>query len=82
MNMNPLQLIGMLKNANNPQQLMMDLMQNNCNNPMMKNAMGSLLSMVQQNDTVGVERMARNLAKERGINPDEMMKNIRSQLGM
>lgn len=47
-------------------------------NPMIKNAM----SMAQSGNSKGIEQMARNLCKEKGINPDDVMKQIRSNFGM
>ena len=47
-------------------------------NPMAKNAIG----MAQSGDTKGIEQMARNLCREKGINPDEMIKQIKSRMGM
>ena len=46
--------------------------------PMAKNAIG----MAQSGDTKGIEQMARNLCREKGINPDEMIKQIKSRMGM
>lgn len=56
------------------------MMSNNqvANNPMIKNAM----SMAQSGNSKGIEQMARNLCKEKGINPDDVMKQIRSNFGM
>ena len=47
-------------------------------NPMIKNAM----SMAQSGNSKGIEQMARNLCKEKGINPDDVMKQIRSNFGI
>lgn len=47
-------------------------------NPMIKNAM----SMVQSGNSKGIEQMARNLCKEKGINPDDVMKQIRGNFGI
>ena len=76
--MNPMQLIGMLKGGNPQQMLMNMLTQQSGNNPMMKN----VLDMVQKNDAAGVEQLARNLAKEKGINADDAISQIRQQFGM
>lgn len=56
------------------------MMSNNqvANNPMIKNAM----SMAQSGNSKGIEQMARNLCKEKGINPDDVMKQIRSNFGI
>lgn len=73
---NPLQLIQMLKNSGNPQQMAMNILQQNSNgNPMMEN----LISMANKGDGAGVEQLCKNLIRSRGMNPDELMKNFQSQ---
>lgn len=54
------------------------------NNPMaMKNPMvQNVIGMMQKNDTKGLEEMARNLYKEKGLDIDETMQKIKSQFGM
>ena len=60
--------------------MIQQMMSNNqmMNNPMIKNAM----SMAQSGNSKGIEQMARNLCKEKGINPDDVMKQIRSNFGI
>lgn len=48
------------------------------NNPIMKNA----FEMAQKGDSKGVEELARNLCREKGINPDEAITKVKQQLGM
>ena len=75
--MNPLQL---MKAMRNPQEFIQQMMNNSqiMQNPMAKNAIG----MAQSGDTKGIEQMARNLCREKGINPDEMINQIKSRMGM
>lgn len=47
-------------------------------NPMIKNAM----SMAQSGNSKGIEQMARNLCKEKGINPDDVMNQIKGDFGI
>lgn len=47
-------------------------------NPMANN----LISMINNKDQNGIEQMARNLAKEKGVNADELYNKIKSQFGM
>ena len=63
-----------------PQQFLQSMIGNSqvMQNPMAKNAIG----MAQSGDTKGIEQMARNLCRENGINPDEMIKQIKSRMGM
>lgn len=60
--MNPMQ---MLQGMRNPQQFLQQMMGNNSvmSNPMARNAM----QMAQKGDSKGIEQMARNLCKEKGI---------------
>ena len=67
-------------NNTNPQAFIQQIM----NNPMaMKNPMvQNVIEMMQKNDTKGLEEMARNLYKEKGLDIDETMQKIKSQFGM
>lgn len=47
-------------------------------NPMARNAM----QMAQNGDSKGIEQMARNLCKEKGIDADKAFESFKSQLGM
>lgn len=79
--MNPLMMIGqMMRNGGNPQQIFQQMMGNNpaMNNPIMKNA----FEMAKKGDSKGVEELARNLCREKGINPDEAIMKVKQQLGM
>ena len=60
--------------------IMQQIMSNNrvMKNPMIQNAM----SMAQNGNSKGIEQMARNLCKEKGINPDDVMKQIRGNFGI
>lgn len=73
---NPMQLMQMMKGGN-PQQMLQQLMGNSqlMQNPMAKNA----IQMAQKNDIQGIENMAKNLCKEKGLNPDEVMSQIKNQ---
>lgn len=60
--------------------IMQQIMSNNrvMGNPIIKNAM----NMVQSGNSKGIEEMARNLCKEKGINPDDVMKRIKGSFGI
>jgi hypothetical protein len=47
-------------------------------NPIMKNA----IEMYQRGDKEGIDQLADNLCKERGINRQDFEKQIKSQFGM
>ena len=76
--MNPINIFQMMKAG--PQQFIQQMMGNNqiMSNPIIKNALG----MAQSGNTKGIEQMARNLCKEKGIDPDDVMKQIRGNFGI
>lgn len=77
---NPMDLIQMIKSGSNPQQLMMSILEQNMgnNNPMMAN----LMQLAKNNDTAAIEKFARNLAKESGIDFDKEFGNFRRNFGI
>lgn len=48
------------------------------NNPMGSN----LINMMNNKDAKGIEQMARNLAKEKGKDPDQLFDQFKKQFGM
>ena len=76
--MNPINLFRMMQGS--PQQFLQQIMGNNqiMSNPMMKNVVG----MAQNGNAKGIEQMARNLCKEKGLNADEVMNQLKSKLNM
>lgn len=75
---NPMQFMQIMQ-SKNPQQAMMNILnQQSRNNPILKN----VFDMVQNGDSKGIEEMARNLAKEKGINADEAVQQIRKKFGI
>ena len=75
--MNPFQMLGAMKN---PQAFVQKMMGNPqvMQNPVLQNA----LNMAQKGDGQGLERLARNLCQEKGVNVDEAVSMVRNQLGM
>ncbi len=77
--MNPLQMIGMLRNAGNPQQFMLNMLQGmSGNNPMISNVLG----MVQSGNTRQLEQFARNVCKEKGVSFDDEFAKFRKQYNL
>jgi len=77
MNVNPIQLIQMIKGGQNPQQLVMNILQQKSqNNPILNNAM----NLAQGGNTSALEMLARNLAAQRGLDFDKEFANFKSQL--
>lgn len=77
--MNPMQIMQMMKNGGNPQRMIMNMMRQQAgSNPVMNNA----LQMMEKGDNAGLEKLARNLCKERNIDPDDALNQIKGQFGM
>lgn len=79
--MNPMMaMIGKMMGGGDPKQMIQSLMGNNqiMSNPMAKNAM----EMFQKGDMNGLQKMAENLAKERGTSVEEVRNQIMGQFGM
>lgn len=73
MNVNPMQLIQLIKNGNNPQQLLMNIIQQQ-NNPILQNA-----SMLAKKGNAGaLEMIARNLAQQKGLDFDKEFATFQS----
>ena len=75
--MNPFQMLGAMKN---PQAFIQEKMNNSqiMQNPMIRNAM----QMYKNGDAKGIEQLARNLCKEKGINADDMFNQMKNNFGM
>lgn len=70
--MNLLQLVAALKNGNGAASLASIMPQEMANTPMGQNVMG----MAQNNDSKGLEQIARNICKEKGVDPDQAYSSI------
>lgn len=78
-NFNPLQFIELLKRSNEPQQLMMNLLQEKMgNNPLFVN----LMQLAQQGRGADIEGIARNMMKEKGLDFDKEFNSFRQQFGL
>lgn len=75
-NVNPMQLIQMIKGGKNPQQLLMNILQQQGqNNPIINNA----INMAQNGNVSGLEVLARNLAAQRGLDFDKELANLKNK---
>lgn len=72
--MNPINIIQMMTSGN-PRQAIQSIIENNPNvqnNPLAQNAM----KMYQNGDTRGLQNMAENMCKERGITVDQAKQQV------
>lgn len=78
-NINPIQLMQCIRKSGNPQQFMINIMQEqSSNNPVMTN----LLSLAKANKTEDIENIARNLLKEQGKDFDKEFANFKQMFGL
>lgn len=77
--LNPFKIFQVMRGGN-PQQIISQMINNNqiMQNPMAQNA----VNMAQNGDAKGIEQLARNLCKEKGLNPDEIFNQVKNNFGM
>jgi hypothetical protein len=73
-------IFGLIQAAKKPQSFLQQAMGNSqfMQNPISKNA----IEMYQRGDKQGLNELADNLCKEKGINRQDFEKQIKSQIGM
>ena len=78
-NLNPMQLIGMMRKSGNPQSFMINMLESQGEgNPMIAN----LVTLAKNNDEKAIEQIARNVMKERGLDFDKEFEDFKKQLGL
>lgn len=76
---NPMQFMQAVKGGQNPQQLMMQVIQQRMGNtPMGQN----LLQLAQNNDGKSIEQFARNFCAQRGLDFDKEFSAFKQQFGL
>ena len=77
-NMNPFQMIQMLKGGN-PQSFVFQMLEQNAqNNPFFAN----ILQLAKSNKTAEIEQIAVNMCKEKGIDFNKEFNSFKSNLGL
>lgn len=78
MEVNYLQILQAIKNGQNPQQLIMNILEGQ----MSQTPMGqNLLELAKQHDTKAIEQIARNICKQQGVDFDKEFMSFRKQIG-
>lgn len=78
-NVNPMLLVQAIKKGQNPQQLMLNILENN----MSSTPMGAnLLELAKQGKTADIEQIVRNISKQRGIDFDKEFPAFVEMLGL
>lgn len=79
MNVNPIQFINQIKQGQNPQQLMLNFLEQQVsNNPMGQN----LLNLARNNQTQDIEQFARNMFASNGRDFDSEFKQFKDTFGL
>ena len=77
-NMNPMQLMQMLKSGN-PQSFVFQMLEQNAqNNPFFAN----ILQLAKNNKTSEIEQIAINMCKEKGIDFNKEFNSFKNNLGL
>ena len=76
---NPMEIISAIKNGQNPQQVLMSVLEGSMGQtPMGKN----LIELAKNNDTDAITTIVRNLFKSRGIDFDKEFGAFKQMLGV
>ena len=76
---NPMQIIMAIRNGQNPQQIVMNILQER----MSQTPMGqNLITLAQNNQTAQIEQIARNICNQRGIDFDKEFNSFKDSLGI
>lgn len=75
----PMHFIQMIKSGKNPEQLMMDFLQQNMGGTPMGN---NLIQLAQKRDGRGIEQIARNYFKQQGKDFDKEFMTFRQMFGL
>ena len=76
---NPMQFLQAVKSGQNPEQLMMQVIQSKMGNtPMGQN----LLQLAKNNDGKSIEQFARNFCAQRGLNFDKEFTAFKQRFGL
>lgn len=76
---NMMKFMGMMRSGGNPEQMVMNMLQNSASgNPVLQN----LVSLAQQGNTREIESVVRNMAKEKGIDFDSEFNSFKQMFGL
>lgn len=76
---NLMQLISMIRSCGNPQQMVIQMLEQQASsNPFMSN----LLSLAKQGDGKSIENIAKNMMKEKGLDFDKEFNSFKNTLGL
>lgn len=78
-NLNPMQIMQLIQSGNNPQQLVMQLLEQQAqNNPMAAN----VLEMAKQNKTLDIEQVVKNIMQTKGLDYNKEVVAFKNLFGL
>lgn len=77
--MNPMAFIQMIRQGQNPQQLMMNYLESQMQNTPMG---ANLLNLAKNNRTAEIEQIARNYCAQQGVDFDKEFSSFKNNLGI
>ena len=77
--MNSMELIQMIRNGQNPQQLTLSILEQQMGNTPFG---ANLIDLAKNNKTEEIEKIARNIAQQRGLDYDKEFANFKKMLGL
>lgn len=77
-NVDPNRLIQLIRQGQNPQQLVLSVLEGQAGSPFGRN----LLNLARNGRTSEIEQIARNMCKERGMDFDQEFMKFRRMIGM
>ena len=77
--MNPMELIQMIRNGQNPQQLTLSILEQQMGNTPFG---ANLIDLAKNNKTEEIEKIARNIAQQRGLDYDKEFTAFKKMLGL
>jgi hypothetical protein len=78
-NVNPLLLVQAIKNGQNPQQLMLNILENNMSGTPLGD---NLIELARNGNGADIEKIVRNIAKQRGIDFDKEFPAFIEMMGL
>jgi hypothetical protein len=78
-NVNPMLLVQAIKNGQNPQQLMLNILENNMSGTPLGD---NLIELARNGNGADIEKIVRNIAKQRGIDFDKEFPAFIEMMGL
>ena len=78
LSVNPMEIIQMIKSGKNPQQIVLSVFESNLGN--INPIAANLVSLAKSNRSAEIEKVARNICKERGVDFDKEFNDFKSNL--